>query len=101
MTNTGTIEALSTGDFASIGFEGGTIINTGGTMLASGADGSILFDGVSLTGGALKTSGNAAIIFGDSNTITGVTNTGQMFLQPQCPRHPSRAPRSTIPRPAM
>ena len=84
ITNTSMIEALSTSSAgASVSFNGGPIVNTGGTLFASGTNASIVINGDSVTGGTFNSTGtNAAINFQNSNnTITGVTNNGVLNLQ--------------------
>jgi hypothetical protein len=74
-TNTKTLEATNGG---SLGFNGGSWTNTGGTISAQAGSSVVLYNNASITGGTLTTSGTGVIhsLGGNTAFLTGLTNAG-------------------------
>jgi hypothetical protein len=68
VTNTGTLEATSSGTLNLVG----SVANTGGTILASGASAVVNLNGSTITGGTLNTA-SGGTMFGGNSTLSGVT----------------------------
>ncbi|MGD0567227.1 MAG: hypothetical protein ABSA78_02385, partial [Candidatus Sulfotelmatobacter sp.] len=83
-TNTGTLEATTTGTLV---LNGNTITNTGGTIQANGATGSgngaavNLENGVAITGGTITSNQFGAINVENSATLSGLTTSGTVNIQ--------------------
>jgi len=79
VTNTGTMEATA----GTLSFDGGsTITNTGGLILASGAN--VTLNNTTITGGTLNSSSGGAFILPDGGsgaTLQNITNNGSLLMQ--------------------